>query len=57
MADTGVCLCLLKLLTCVQLFARQSTGWNTGVGKPFPFPGYLPNPGIEMGSPALQADS
>ena len=24
---------------------------------PFPFPGYLPDPGIEPGSPALQADS
>ena len=26
-------------------------------GLPFPFPGYLPDPGIEPGSPALQADS
>ena len=26
-------------------------------GLPFPFPGGLPNPGIELGSPALQADS
>ena len=24
---------------------------------PFPFPGDLPNPGIEPGSPPLQADS
>ena len=24
---------------------------------PFPFPGYLSDPGIEPGSPALQADS
>ena len=24
---------------------------------PFPSPGYLPDPGIEPGSPALQADS
>ena len=36
--------------------------WNppdqsTGVGKPFPSPGTLPNPGIEPRSPALQADS
>ena len=30
---------------------------NTGVGSPIPSPGELPNPGIEMGSPALQADS
>ena len=26
-------------------------------GKPFPSPGDLPNPGIELRSPALQADS
>ena len=26
-------------------------------GLPFPSPGYLPNPGIEPRSPALQADS
>ena len=25
--------------------------------RPFPFPGDLPNPGIEPGSPALQVDS
>ena len=28
--------------------------WN---GLPFPSPGYLPDPAIEPGSPALQADS
>ena len=27
------------------------------IGVPFPSPGDLPNPGIEPGSPALQADS
>ena len=26
-------------------------------GLPFPFPGDLPNPGIELGSPTLQAES
>ena len=26
-------------------------------GLPFPFPGHLPNPGIEPRSPTLQADS
>ena len=30
---------------------------NTVVGKLFPSPGDLPNPGIEPRSPALQADS
>ena len=34
-------------------FFRQEY-WN---GLPFPSPGYLPNPGIEPSSPALQAGS
>ena len=34
-------------------FPRQEY-WS---GLPFPSPGDLPNPGIEPGSPALQADS
>ena len=34
-------------------FSRQEY-WN---GLPFPSPGDLPYPGIEPGSPALQADS
>ena len=34
-------------------FSRQKC-WS---GLPFPSPGDLPNPGIEPGSPALQADS
>ena len=28
--------------------------WN---GKPYPFPGDLPNPGVKPRSPALQVDS
>ena len=32
-------------------------GKNTGVGLPFPSPGALPDPGIEPGSLALQANS
>ena len=32
----------------------RSEYWS---GKPFPSPGDLPNPGIELRSPALQADS
>ena len=35
----------------------NSTGQNTEVGKPFPSPGDLPNPGIKPRSPALQVDS
>ena len=34
-------------------FSRQEY-WS---GLPFPFPGDLPNPEIEPGSPALQADA
>ena len=34
-------------------FSRQAY-WS---GLPFPSPGDLPNPGIEPGPPALQADS
>ena len=34
-------------------FSRQEY-WS---GLPFPSPGDLPNPGIESGSPALQADA
>ena len=34
-------------------FSRQEY-WS---GLPFPSPGHLPDPGIEPGSPALQADS
>ena len=34
-------------------FSRQEY-WS---GLPFPSPGGLPNPGIEPGSPALQADA
>ena len=34
-------------------FSRQEY-WS---GLPFPFPGYLPDPEVEPGSPALQTDS
>ena len=34
-------------------FSRQEY-WS---GFPFPSPGYLPNPGIESRSPAVQADA
>ena len=59
----------MKLLSRVQLFATPWTVtyqaplsmgfyrqeyWS---GLPFPSPGNLPNPGIEPGSPALQAEA
>ena len=52
----------MKLLSHVQLFATYQASpsmelsrqeyWS---GLPFPFPGDLPNPGIEPRSPSLQA--
>ena len=59
----------MKSLRSIQLFvtpwtvARQaplSMGFSRQEywsGLPFPSPGDLPNPGIEPGSPALQADA
>ena len=59
----------VKSLSHVQLFATPwtvahqaslSTGFSRQEywsGLPFPSPGDLPNPGIEPGSPALQADA
>ena len=59
----------VKSLSCVRLFA---TPWTVAYqappfmgfsrqgywsGLPFPSPGDLPNPGIEPGSPAFQADA
>ena len=61
--------CCARSFSRVQLFA---TAWTVAhqaplsmgfpsqeywSGLPFPSPGALPNPGIEPGSPALQADS
>ena len=59
----------VKLLSHVQLFATPwtiahqaplSMGFSRQEywsGLPFPYPGDLPNPGIEPRSPALQADA
>ena len=59
----------VKLLSCVRLFAAPWTVahqappsmefsrqeyWS---GLPFPSPGDLPDPRIEPGSPAIQADA
>ena len=40
-----------------QEYSRQDSPGNSRSGLPFPSPGDLPDPGIEAGSPALQADS
>ena len=59
----------VKSLSCVRLFATPWTvasqaPLSMGFSKqeywsrlPFPSPGDLPNPGIEPGSPTLQADA
>ena len=59
----------VKSLSCVRLFAipwavayqaPQSMGFSRQEywsGLPFPSPGDLPNPGIELRSPTEQADS
>ena len=59
----------VKSLSRVRLFATPwtaahqappSTGFSRQEywsGLPFPSPGDLPDPGIELGSPALQADT
>ena len=64
-----VCVCVCKFLSYVQLFATLwIVAWQAPLsmvfsrqehqsGSPFPSPGDLPNPGIELGSPTLQADS
>ena len=48
-------------VSCIA--GRFSASWatgkpkNNGVGPPIPSPADLPNPGIKLGSPALQVDS
>ena len=64
-----LCVCVLRCFSCVQLF---ETTWTVAHQAPlsmefsrqeywngflFPSLGDLPNPGIEPGSPTLQADS
>ena len=65
----GVCVCVCLSLSRVQLFvtlwtvagqAPLSMGFSRQEywsGLPFPSPGDLPNLGIKLESPALQADS
>ena len=63
------CACVLSRSSCVQLFATLWTVARQGPlsmgfsrqeywsGLPFPSPGHLPDPGLTLGSPALQAES
>ena len=45
------------MLYRVNVIMRHPKKARSGSGLPFPSPGDLPYPGIELGSPALQADS
>ena len=42
---------------CQALLSMEFPRQEHWSGLPFPSPGDFPNPGIELGSPALQADS
>ena len=64
---TNMCLCLCAQLCLTLLWPHGPHSWrflcpwyfpgkNTVHGLSFPFPGDLPNPGIEREYPALQAD-
>ena len=67
--SAGAAAAAVQVLSCVRLFvtpwtvayqAPPSMGFSRQEcwsGLPFPSPGDLPNPGIEPGSPALQADA
>ena len=48
-------MCLKKNFPVITIKDDESQKYWSGL--PFPAPGPLPNPGIEPGSPALQADS
>ena len=56
--------CACACVSCSVMSNSLATPWTVASqasaywsGLPFPSPGELPNPGIEPGSPALQADS
>ena len=53
-------LCLFAtpwIVACQALLSMEFSRQEHWSGLPFPSPGDLLNPGIEPGSPALQADS
>ena len=54
MSDSAALWTVACQATLSMGFSRQECYWS---GLPFPSPGYLSNPGVEPGSPALQADS
>ena len=44
-------------VACQAPISMEFSGQEYWSGKPFPSPENLPDPGIEPGSPALQADA
>ena len=46
-----------RTVACQTPLSMRFSGQEYWNGLPFPSPGDLPDPGIEPGSPALQADS
>ena len=57
---TSSCLSLCDPMHCSPPGSHLSMGFSRQEywsGLPFPSPGDLPNPGIKLGSSALQADS
>ena len=53
MSDSAIPWTVARQAPLSMVFSRQEY-WS---GLPFPSPGDLPNPGIEPGSPVLQADA
>ena len=47
---------ILWTIACQAPLSMEFSKQEYWSGLPFPSPGYLPNPGIEPGSPELQAD-
>ena len=56
---TKLCLTLMtpRTVACQSPLSMGFSRQEYWSGLPFPFPGNVPNPGIESGSPALQAYS
>ena len=54
---TQLCPTLCKIVACQVPLSMEYSRQEYCSGLPFSFPGDLPDPGIEPGSPELQADS
>ena len=56
-AQSCLTLCTSRTVACQAPLSTEFSRWEYWSGRPFPSPGGLSDPGIEPGSPALQADS